>query len=183
MQIRFGTLPSQIVVEKTVSGLTPTTAWQYAGPKGAFSVPNIGGTSVITPLGSSTYAITETTKPGFVASTSCTNGASGSDAVNVTPDAGATITCTFSNVITPTYTTITVTPAITNGWASFEEFSGRQLITPIAIDIRSVPAPALGIGNAAFVLTQSTVGKIYGAAILTGTRISDLLVLGLQHLP
>ena len=50
-------------------------------------------------------------------------------------------------------------------------------LTQIPFDIQSLPAPALGIGNATFVLSQSTVGKLYGAAILTGTRISDLLVL------
>ncbi len=177
VEVSFGTLPTQIAVQKTVSGLTPATAWQFAGPKGNFTLPAIGGSTVITPLGSATYSITETARPGFVASTSCTNGASGSNSVSLTPDAGATITCTFANTFTPTYTTITVTPAITQGWASFAEPT-LGIAALIPLDIQSPPpAPALGIANAALVLTDTNIGKLYGASILTGTKLSDLLVL------
>ncbi len=169
-------LPATLVVEKVVSGTTPLTAWQFTGPTGTFTLPPAGGTITLTGLDFGPTAITETVKPGFVAASSCTNGSSGSNVLTTTLLGSDTVTCTFSNVITPTYTTITVTPAITNGWASFEEPSPGAAYQ-IPFDIQSLPTPALGIGNATFVLTQSTVGKLYGAAILTGTRISDLLVL------
>jgi uncharacterized repeat protein (TIGR01451 family) len=178
VEVSFGTLPTQINIEKTVSGITPVTAWQFAGPKGNFSLPSVGGTSVITPLGSATYAITESTKPGFVATTTCTDGTNGSNSVSVTPNAGATITCTFANVITPTYTTITVTPAQPQGWVLWEELSGSNVITPAMLDIQSPPpTPALGNANATLVLSQTNVGKLFFAPILTSTKLSDLLVL------
>ncbi len=101
IEIHFGAAPAQIVVQKQVNGIAPADDWQFSGPKGEWTLPALGGATVITPLGSNSYVISETTKQGFSSSASCTNGANGSNSVSVTPNAGETITCTFTSSALP----------------------------------------------------------------------------------
>jgi uncharacterized repeat protein (TIGR01451 family) len=101
IEIRFGAAPAQIVVQKQVNGIAPADDWQFSGPKGAWTLPALGGTTLITPLGSSTYVISETTKHGFSSSAACSNGATGGNSVSVTPNAGEIVTCTFTSSALP----------------------------------------------------------------------------------
>jgi hypothetical protein len=169
--------PATLVIEKVVTGATPFAPWQFAGPTGTFTLPAAGGSITLTGLDYGPTPVTETVKPGFVSTSACTSGATGGNVVTPTLLGSSTVTCTFTNAITLTYSTITVTPAMTQGWGFVAEPSPSGTPTPLPFDLQSLPAPTLGIGSPAFNITDNNVGKMYGAFIYTGTRLSNLLVL------
>ena len=60
-----------LTVTKIITGAVPSASWQYtlsggdpAGP-GSFTLPAVGGSTVITNLIPTTYTITETVQAGF----------------------------------------------------------------------------------------------------------------------
>jgi uncharacterized repeat protein (TIGR01451 family) len=90
-------LPGTIIVQKVVVGTPPTSAWQFVGPTGTFTLPAVGGSAVFTPVAVGPYTISETPQAGYTVSSACSNGVSGAASVNVTLGSAQTITCTFTN--------------------------------------------------------------------------------------
>ncbi|HQX11516.1 MAG TPA: right-handed parallel beta-helix repeat-containing protein, partial [Thermoflexales bacterium] len=172
--------PATLVVEKVVAGpLTPFTPWQFNGPTGTFSLPASGGSAVITGLRYGTAYVTETAKSGFTATSSCSSGSSDGSAISVTISSAGPYTCTFTNTIAPVYTNITVTPAMPQGWVYIAELSASNVITQLPLDLQAPPPPpVLGIGSARFEITNNSVGKLYAATLMTGTKLNTLLALG-----
>ena len=172
--------PATLVVEKILAGpLTPFTPWQFNGSTGTFGLPASGGSAVITGLRYGTAYVTETAKSGFTATSSCSTGSSGGGAISVAISSAGPYTCTFTNAIAPVYTNMTVTPVMTQGWAYFAELSASNVITQLPLDLQApLPAPILGIGSARFEITNNSVGKLYAATLMTGTKLNTLLVLG-----
>ncbi len=168
-----------LVVEKVVSGpITPTTSWNFtaAVPTGtlAFTLPAGGGAVTFTGLDFGPTLITETTKPGYVATSACSTGATGSDAISLTLT-GA-VTCTFTNTITPTTTVITVTPVLTNGWAYITEPVGVGVFAVPFDIVLPPPDPTLGNASARMVLTDVNWRHMYVSPIFTGALLRDITV-------
>lgn len=88
-----------LTVTKVVTGAAPSNAWQYTGTGdiGSFTLPAAGGSTVITGLLPTTYTITETVQTGFTAVAACTDGASGSNSVQVTLAPAVAVGCVFTN--------------------------------------------------------------------------------------
>ncbi|MCS6774343.1 MAG: right-handed parallel beta-helix repeat-containing protein [Thermoflexales bacterium] len=168
-----------LVIEKVLSGLiTPTTAWQFTVtvPTGtlAFTLPASGGVFALSGLDTGQAFITETTKLGYVATSACSNGASGGSSISL--NLIGTVTCTFTNTINPVTTVITVTPVVTNGWGYITETVTPGTF-PIPFDIvLSPPTPTLGNASARFVITNVNWRHMYTAPVFTGTRLSDITV-------
>ncbi|GIV84906.1 MAG: hypothetical protein KatS3mg052_1913 [Candidatus Roseilinea sp.] len=166
-----------LVIEKIVSGpITPTTSWQFTAtlPTGtlAFTLPAAGGVATLSGLDLGPTLISETAKLGYVAASACSTGDTGGSAISLT--LSGTVTCTFTNTITPVTTVITVTPVLTNGWGYITETVGPGVF-PIPFDIvLPPPAPTLGEASARFVLTDVTWRHMYAAPIFTGTLLRDI---------
>lgn len=91
--------PATLTIIKQVVGAAPGADWQFNGttPLGAFTLPAAGGNKVFTDLAAGSYQVTETAVGGYTTTVACTNGASGSNSVNVNLIEGANVTCTFIN--------------------------------------------------------------------------------------
>jgi len=168
-----------LTIQKVLVGpITPTTAWQFTAtvPTGTlvFTLPANGGAITFSGLDLGPTIITETTKRGYVATSSCTTGATGGASINF--NLIGNVTCTFTNTIVPTTTVITVTPVITNGWFYITETvgSGSGLL-PFDI-VLPPPDPTLGAASARLTITNSQWRHMYAAPIFTGTLLSDITV-------
>jgi parallel beta-helix repeat protein len=103
-----------LTVQKVLVGpITPTTAWQFTAtvPTGTlvFTLPAGGGAVTFSGLDFGPATITETTKLGYIPTSSCTTGATGGASIsfNLIGDA----TCTFTNTLeAPTAITLTAIP-------------------------------------------------------------------------
>jgi hypothetical protein len=104
-----------LTVQKVLVGpITPTTAWQFTAtvPTGTlvFTLPAGGGAVTFGGLDLGPAIITETTKLGYVATSSCTTGATGgaSIAFSLLGD----VTCIFTNTLAvPTTITLSADPS------------------------------------------------------------------------
>ncbi len=170
-----------LVIEKVIAGpITPTTAWVFTAsvPTGtlAFTLPASGGSIAFPGLNFGQAFITETAKLGYVATSACSTGGTGSDSIAVALGVHDTITCTFTNVITPVTTVITVTPVLTNGWAYITETVGPGVyVVPFDI-VLPPPAPTLGEASARLAITDVAWRHMYVSPIFTGTLLSDISV-------
>jgi parallel beta-helix repeat protein len=136
-----------LTIQKVLVGpITPTTAWQFTAtvPTGTlvFTLPAGGGAITFSGLDFGQLTITETTKLGYIPTSSCTTGATGGASISF--NLIGNVTCTFTNTITPATTVITVTPVITNGWFYITETVGPGSgLLPFDI-VLPPPDPALG---------------------------------------
>jgi parallel beta-helix repeat protein len=168
-----------LTVQKVLVGpITPTTAWQFTAtvPTGTlvFTLPAGGGAVTFSGLDFGLAIITETTKLGYIAASSCTTGATGGAAISFSLIGD--VICTFTNTITPATTVITVTPVITNGWAYITETVGPGTgLLPFDI-VLSPPDPTLGEASARLTITDVNWRHMYVAPIFTGTLLSDITV-------
>ncbi|MCX6044101.1 MAG: hypothetical protein NT075_03245 [Chloroflexi bacterium] len=97
--------PGTIVLTGKVVGTTPTSAWEYAGPNGGFTLPATGGmASFSVPAGS--YTLVETLKNGYKVSVTCSNSATGEDRVALVIQPGDEVNCTFTNTAITTHAAI-----------------------------------------------------------------------------
>jgi parallel beta-helix repeat protein len=168
-----------LTIQKVLVGpITPTTAWQFTAtvPTGTlvFTLPAGGGAITFSGLDFGLAIITETTKLGYIAASSCTTGATGGAAISFSLIGD--VICTFTNTITPATTVITVTPVITNGWAYITETVGPGTgLLPFDI-VLSPPDPTLGEASARLTITDVNWRHMYVAPIFTGTLLSDITV-------
>jgi parallel beta-helix repeat protein len=168
-----------LTVQKVLVGpITPTTAWQFTAtvPTGTlvFTLPAGGGAVTFSGLDFGQVSITETTKLGYIPTSSCTTGATGGASISF--NLIGNVTCTFTNTITPATTVITVTPVITNGWFYITETVGPGTgLLPFDI-VLPPPDPTLGAASARLVITNVNWRHMYLSPIFTGTRLSDITV-------
>jgi hypothetical protein len=168
-----------LTIQKVLVGpITPTTAWQFTAtvPTGTlvFTLPAGGGAVTFSGLDFGQVSITETTKLGYIPTSSCTTGATGGASISF--NLIGNVTCTFTNTITPATTVITVTPVITNGWFYITETVGPGAgLLPFDI-VLSPPDPTLGAASARLVITDVNWRHMYLSPIFTGTRLSDITV-------
>jgi parallel beta-helix repeat protein len=168
-----------LTIQKVLVGpITPTTAWQFTAtvPTGTlvFTLPAGGGAITFSGLDFGQLTITETTKLGYSATSSCTTGATGGASISF--NLIGNVTCTFTNTITPATTVITVTPVITNGWFYITETVGPGTgLLPFDI-VLPPPDPTLGAASARLVITNANWRHMYLSPIFTGTRLSDITV-------
>ncbi|MCP4543130.1 MAG: choice-of-anchor D domain-containing protein, partial [Chloroflexi bacterium] len=120
--------PGDITVVKEVIGDAPASDWAFNGSGdmgGSFTLPAAGGSQDFLGLSTGSYTIGETQKPGYSASVSCDNGASGTDSVTFDLNASDDVTCTFINTQDPPTGDITVVKeVIGDAPASDWAFSG-----------------------------------------------------------
>jgi parallel beta-helix repeat protein len=163
-----------------VSPITPTTAWQFtaAVPTGTlvFTLPASGGAVTFSGLDFGQVTITETIKPGYGATSSCTTGAMGGAAIsfNLIGDA----TCTFTNTLeTPAAITLTAVPttAVVGSnvllTATVTISNGTPVADGTVVSFTTslgnlVPATATTVGGVATATLSSTVS---GVATVTAT--------------
>jgi parallel beta-helix repeat protein len=168
-----------LTIQKVLVGpITPTTAWQFTAtvPTGTlvFTLPAGGGAVTFSGLDFGPATITETTKLGYIPTSSCTTGATGGASISF--NLIGNVTCTFTNTITPATTVITVTPVITNGWFYITETVGPGAgLLPFDI-VLSPPDPTLGKASARLVITDVNWRHMYLSPVFTGTRLSDITV-------
>jgi parallel beta-helix repeat protein len=168
-----------LTIQKVLVGpITPTTAWQFTAtvPTGTlvFTLPAGGGAVTFSGLDFGQVSITETTKLGYIPTSSCTTGATGGASISF--NLIGNVTCTFTNTITPATTVITVTPVITNGWFYITETVGPGAgLLPFDI-VLSPPDPTLGKASARLVITDVNWRHMYLSPIFTGTLLSDITV-------
>jgi parallel beta-helix repeat protein len=168
-----------LTIQKVLVGpITPTTAWQFTAtvPTGTlvFTLPAGGGAVTFSGLDFGQVSITETTKLGYIPTSSCTTGATGGASISF--NLIGNVTCTFTNTITPATTVITVTPVITNGWFYITETVGPGTgLLPFDI-VLPPPDPTLGAASARLVITNVNWRHMYLSPIFTGTRLSDITV-------
>jgi parallel beta-helix repeat protein len=168
-----------LTIQKVLVGpITPTTAWQFTAtvPTGTlvFTLPAGGGAVTFSGLDFGPATITETTKLGYSATSSCTTGATGGASISF--NLIGNVTCTFTNTITPATTVITVTPVITNGWFYITETVGPGTgLLPFDI-VLPPPDPTLGAASARLVITNVNWRHMYLSPNFTGTRLSDITV-------
>jgi parallel beta-helix repeat protein len=166
-----------LTIQKVLVGpITPTTAWQFTAtvPTGTlvFTLPAGGGAITFSGLDFGPATITETTKLGYSATSSCTTGATGGASISF--NLIGNVTCTFTNTITPATTVITVTPVITNGWFYITETVGPGTgLLPFDI-VLPPPDPTLGAASARLVITNVNWRHMYLSPNFTGTRLSDI---------
>jgi len=168
-----------LTVQKVLAGpITPTAAWQFTAtvPTGTlvFTLPAGGGAVTFGGLDFGQVTITETTKLGYSATSSCTTGATGGAAISFSLIGNAT--CTFTNTIAPATAVVTVTPVITNGWVYITETVGPGTgLLPFDI-VLPPPGPTLGAASARLVVTDVNWRHMYLAPLFTGTLLSDVTV-------
>jgi parallel beta-helix repeat protein len=168
-----------LTVQKVLVGpITPTTAWQFTAtvPTGTlvFTLPAGGGAVTFSGLDFGQVSITETTKLGYIPTSSCTTGATGGASISF--NLIGNVTCTFTNTINPATTVITVTPVITNGWFYITETVGPGSgLLPFDI-VLPPPDPTLGAASARLTITDVNWRHMYLSPIFTGTRLSDITV-------
>ncbi|MFN8494003.1 MAG: hypothetical protein U0350_40775 [Caldilineaceae bacterium] len=111
--------PGTLTVVKLVDGVAPDTDWQFSGPKGAFTLPALGGTQNFT-ITADSYTVNETAKPGYVTHATCSNNVNGANSVTISLKPGENVTCTFTDTDRPATLTVKVVvvgAAATNAWA------------------------------------------------------------------
>jgi parallel beta-helix repeat protein len=166
-----------LTIQKVLVGpITPTTAWQFTAtvPTGTlvFTLPAGGGAITFSGLDFGQLTITETTKLGYIPTSSCTTGATGGASISF--NLIGNVTCTFTNTITPATTVITVTPVITNGWFYITETVGPGSgLLPFDI-VLPPPDPTLGAASARLTITDVNWRHMYLSPVFTGTRLSDI---------
>jgi parallel beta-helix repeat protein len=150
-----------------VSPITPTTAWQFtaAVPTGTlvFTLPAGGGAVTFSGLDFGQVIITETAKPGYSATSSCTTGAIGGAAINLNLIGDAT--CTFTNTLeAPTAIMLTATPTTAVVGSSVLLTATVTISNGTPVADGTVVSFATSLGNLA-PTTATTVGGVATATL------------------
>ncbi len=88
----------QLTIVQVITG-TPranTTAWQFSGPTGTLRLPATGGTMTLTVPSTGQHIVTQALPLGYVTTSSCSDGAVGTERIIVALDL-TNITCTFTS--------------------------------------------------------------------------------------
>jgi len=145
-----GPLPSgSITVVQQVVGPAPSGDWAFGGDLGHFALPAVGGSKVFQRLIAGNYTLTETPQSGYALSTSCSNGATGTNSVTVTLATGQSVRCTV------TASAASTSPNVTGVSPSSGATTGGTSVNVTGINFTGATAVVFGSSPASSFIVNS----------------------------